>query len=190
MRFKVGDKVVVREWDEMAREFGTDNAGDIDTPKYCFVKEMKHLCGQTLTIESISCDHYRAVGKWLIFTDEMLMPFEFHKSDMNNGDMLKVRSGEIYMWLNGKPIYLHNYLSYTRDDLKNAENTNYDVMEVRDSKNYEGNISDLFDEYESLPVRWVRKEEPTVKEFTMDEINKILKEKFPDVDEFKINTKE
>ena len=31
MRYKVGDKVRVRQWDDMAKEFGTDEAGRIDT---------------------------------------------------------------------------------------------------------------------------------------------------------------
>ena len=46
MKHKVGDKVRVRQWDDMAKEFGTDEAGRINIKTGCrFTEEMKKFCG-------------------------------------------------------------------------------------------------------------------------------------------------
>lgn len=49
-KFKVGDRVRVREWDDMAEEFGTINGGLALGEGTCFIKEMRYLCGQTGTV--------------------------------------------------------------------------------------------------------------------------------------------
>lgn len=53
--FNVGDIVRVREWDDMAREYGVDRDGDINTPVY-FVKRMRPLCGDRAEITRIHTD--------------------------------------------------------------------------------------------------------------------------------------
>lgn len=44
-KFKVGELVRIRQWDDMVKEFGVDSVGDIDS---CvpFVTSMKPLCGK------------------------------------------------------------------------------------------------------------------------------------------------
>ena len=49
-KFKVGDRVRVREWDDMAKEFGTINGDLALGGGACFIKEMRYLCGQTGTV--------------------------------------------------------------------------------------------------------------------------------------------
>ena len=49
MRYKVGDKVRVRQWDDMVKEFGYDGV-DIYIDKYYFVEEMKQYCGKTYEV--------------------------------------------------------------------------------------------------------------------------------------------
>ena len=44
VEFKVGDRVRIRQWDDMAREFGV-NDGCINV-ECSFVKGMNHLCGK------------------------------------------------------------------------------------------------------------------------------------------------
>ena len=74
MRYKVGDKVRVRQWNDMVEEFGIKGE-DIPISGCYFVKEMKQYCGKTYEV----CDivlHYtlkteNEVLNWC-FADEML----------------------------------------------------------------------------------------------------------------------
>lgn len=50
--FKVGDKVRIRQWDDMVEEFGLDGNGDIKCMCY-FIREMKNFCHKTATIAEI-----------------------------------------------------------------------------------------------------------------------------------------
>ena len=56
--FKVGDRVVVREWDDMANEYGTENGiripHDLETS---FLINMRHLCGRTATVTGVRDDY-------------------------------------------------------------------------------------------------------------------------------------
>ncbi len=51
-KFKVGDTVMVRYWDDMEREYGLDSDGDIDIFP-CFERGMQKYCGQIFKIEGI-----------------------------------------------------------------------------------------------------------------------------------------
>lgn len=51
-----GDHVIVRDWEDMADEFGTDYDGDqvvIDFGSLAFVKPMKNLCGKEFMVDEI-----------------------------------------------------------------------------------------------------------------------------------------
>lgn len=59
MKFKVGDKVRVRSWKSMEREFGLDRRGNVNCHTIPFVKGMKEYCGTIQTITAIShCAYY------------------------------------------------------------------------------------------------------------------------------------
>ena len=73
MKYKVGDKVKVREWDDMVEEFGTDEDDDIDC-NLCFVKDMKEYCGKEMTISRVLTINYvleEDEGEFA-WTDDML----------------------------------------------------------------------------------------------------------------------
>ena len=73
-KFKVGDKVRVRQWDDMAKEFGVDSSGAIDKSPY-FIGAMRQYCGQVLTIEGINAFGYYLVEECIWkFCDEMFEP--------------------------------------------------------------------------------------------------------------------
>ena len=57
--FKVGERVRIRQWDDMEREFGLDPFGDIDCRPF-FTRDMEGegLCGRTATIVTIYSDGY------------------------------------------------------------------------------------------------------------------------------------
>ena len=80
MKYKVGDKAVVREWDDMAKEYGIDGDGDIGlSNERCFAEGMKKFCGKTVIITGIAgweddpCYKIDGGNYWH-FTDEMLKP--------------------------------------------------------------------------------------------------------------------
>lgn len=52
LKIKVGDKVKIRSWESMEKEFGLDTDGDIGAPT-CFVQGMRKFCGQTVTVKEI-----------------------------------------------------------------------------------------------------------------------------------------
>lgn len=51
--FKVGDRVRIRDWDDMEREYGLTVLGSIDGPNDVFSKGMKRVCGKLCVISSI-----------------------------------------------------------------------------------------------------------------------------------------
>ena len=51
--FNVGDIVVIREWDDMAAEYGYNRLGSIDCT-CSFTRAMQHLCGEIATISSVA----------------------------------------------------------------------------------------------------------------------------------------
>lgn len=56
-KFKVGDKVLIRDWDAMVKEFGLDSDGDIRS-KCPFVTSMSKFCNQIITIGRITIEGY------------------------------------------------------------------------------------------------------------------------------------
>ena len=74
--FKVGDKVRIRSWEDMTKEYGTTWNG-IDTPGWSFVDSMKELCGTEFTITKLEeyASATQVTGlkfngrKWIITTD-------------------------------------------------------------------------------------------------------------------------
>ena len=96
--FKVGDRVRIRDWDDMEREYGTDSDGNIKVPDMSFLRCMRHLCGRYATIRSIDRqDNIIGLKNWSddsgdtlwCFTTEMVEPAEENtlkqgeKKDMN-----------------------------------------------------------------------------------------------------------
>lgn len=74
MKYKVGDKVRVRQWIDMAKEFGVNN-GNIPINGCLFVKEMKQHCGRTYKVYGKSLYYILATENEVLdwcFTDSML----------------------------------------------------------------------------------------------------------------------
>ena len=74
--YQIGDQVTIRQWDDMSAEFGLNEHGEINVPKF-FTKHMKKYCGQTLPIVSIVrydppiFDSYRLGDGTAIFSSPM-----------------------------------------------------------------------------------------------------------------------
>lgn len=51
--FYAGQRVRIRDWDDMKAEYGVSCSGDINTPWFYFVPEMEPLCGATAIVNNI-----------------------------------------------------------------------------------------------------------------------------------------
>lgn len=52
-KFKIGDRVIVRQFDDMGQEFGVNRFREI-TCRFAFTESMKYLCGKIGTITDVS----------------------------------------------------------------------------------------------------------------------------------------
>lgn len=74
--YNIGDKVTIRQWEDMESEFGLNEYGEIKVPKR-FTEPMKQYCGQTLPIVHIrrhippTFDSYYLAGSSRIFSSPM-----------------------------------------------------------------------------------------------------------------------
>lgn len=84
MKYKIGDRVRVRQWDEMEKEFGLDPKGDISCD-LIFVKDMREYCGKVFTVRNAFSQIYHLdgcetnFGFWWGFSDDMLEPVDNKK---------------------------------------------------------------------------------------------------------------
>ena len=92
--FEVGDRVQIREWDDMRREFGFNSLGDISCT-FAFTKDMIHLCGRKATISAI--EQIAATGSKRYYLDDW--------SDTNgclDWSFSSHMLDEVIKWTNGK----------------------------------------------------------------------------------------
>lgn len=89
MKFKVGDKVKIKSWEEMEKEFGLDCAGNINCNS-CFTGSMKKYCGATATISGIDSDEIVELTStssdldfsfWTFSTDMIKKAIDFKTGD-------------------------------------------------------------------------------------------------------------
>jgi len=77
MKYKKGDKVRVRNWAAMEREFGVDEYHWIKTPLYNFTPMMGKYCGKTVTIKEVYDDYYKIEEDNFSWTDDMFEGYAF-----------------------------------------------------------------------------------------------------------------
>ena len=76
-QYKVGDKVTIRSWESMEREFGLNEYGNICVPMFGFVKPMVDFCGLEVVIEEDLGDSYHIEnGRCYAFTPQMFIDWE------------------------------------------------------------------------------------------------------------------
>lgn len=56
--YKVGQKVRVKSWEQMEKEYGLTSYGSIKTPS-SFTREMNCFCGMIFTIKNVRSDSFR-----------------------------------------------------------------------------------------------------------------------------------
>lgn len=82
-KYEVGDIVLIRDWDDMEREYGLDRVGDIEIPDgWYFFIDKKLWCGKTAPISSLANEnpyskndneyHIAKFDPFFVFTPEMI----------------------------------------------------------------------------------------------------------------------
>lgn len=169
MEFKVGDRVRIKTWEQMEKEFGVEFSWI--ACKCGFNSEMRHLCGRTATISEINdykvklTDWSDDTGGlyWTISTDmiELVNTSKFTKSDLQDGDVLTDREG-------CKALYY--------DDSLWGETLCVDTLtdDLKDPNGYSDNDIVKMERPIKYETVFERKEEPKVREMTVEEISKEL----------------
>ena len=113
--FKVGDRVVVRDWDDMANEYGLSKWGDVKKDSQ-FTSGMKHLCGHTATVTAVEKglsfkiikldfdDEYGTIGytfnPWMFNPIDIPAQSKTPEAEFKVGDYVTLKegltSGEVY----------------------------------------------------------------------------------------------
>ena len=105
MKFKVGDKVRVRNWNSMAKEFGLDDYGNIYLGGIRFFCDgMKSLCGTVHTIDEIDGSGYRFKTHCYWLTDDMLEPVKAETNGEHFRKELREFKGHDVAIVDGKPV--------------------------------------------------------------------------------------
>ena len=95
-KFRVGDLVTIREWDDMAQEYGLDEKGDIKMFHTGFPASAKWLCGKVAYISDLSDGLLLSFVEpvkfpWIYFYEEMLEPLSAKdRADVEIGGYAKV----------------------------------------------------------------------------------------------------
>ena len=97
MKYKIGDKVRVKKWEDLELEYEVDKYGSI-CHGVGFEKEMKKFCGKELVIKRIERDEYLCHGNdWLwqdwIFEDEKLSIEDVVE---NNASLIEALNRKVY----------------------------------------------------------------------------------------------
>lgn len=135
MKFKVGDKVKVRQDLKINEQYGN----------LTFVKEMQKMKGKTVTIEEVCRVYYYIKEFKYGWTDEMFEDkVNFIKSDLKDGDIVTQRDGnKKTVCDNTKSLKGLNDDSYLSKDNYNDNlidkdgDTQFDIIKVERSIGYE-----------------------------------------------------
>ena len=101
--YHIGDKVTIRQWDDMESEFGLNEFGDIKVPK-AFTESMKKYCGQTLPIVYVrhhappTFDSYILDDSSVVFSSPMFeqsCPTVVCASTLSFDDLLKGATAQL-----------------------------------------------------------------------------------------------
>lgn len=135
-RYKVGDKVRVREWEDMEKEFEKGTRCITSKNGCSFREDMKELCGKTYKIESVcnalsnGTTRYRLCKCAWSFDDCMLENAEFCLDDLKDENIIELRCGEKLVIL-GEYFVNNNGYVKKKDyyqDFKNKNLKEWDIV--------------------------------------------------------------
>lgn len=151
-KYKIGDKVRVREWEDMAKEFIKTTVGIISKNGCRFSEDMKELCGKTYKIEGVWDETSNGIVRYKldkcewVLDDYMLENAEFCLDDLKDEMIVKLRNGKIYLSLGENFVGENGYMKKSgyNKSLKFQLCCLWDVVEVYPpSKEYGAGINGM-----------------------------------------------
>ena len=166
---KPGDRVKIRTWEDMEKQYGLDRDRDINTPLYSVVRSMKKYCGTIVTVKKIGSECFVITNdvhrySWGFETIEQVYPKEekmkFTKDMLKSGEhVVEYRNGTKRLYLNGyfvgplSGIVIESF----NDNLKYDGDAEYDIVAIYEacgSRAFDGILTD------SRDLIWKRDNEP------------------------------
>jgi len=202
---KVGDRVRIRSWEEMEKEFEVSDDGDKIYCELSFVKGMKHLYGRTAIVKSID-EGYVELTDWSnkdgdmiwVFSADMLELAEakentsFTKKDLKFGMIVELRKGVkclIHPERNYSYVFEESIKDYLIDHLPEGilfHNLLNGVLEIHlgcltnDLRENSGissyDIIRVYKDYTLKEVLWERKEVPQLSDEAISLLKLLPKE--------------
>ena len=130
MKFKVGDKVRLKKGLVIGRDYGG----------IYFMLPMKLFEGKIFEIEFVDGKFYQLKEdkEKYSFSDEMLEPIKFTKSDLKDGDKITLRNGEVGIYT-GDETYIDGLCNcHINNDLTNngSRGSELDIVKVERPRKY------------------------------------------------------
>ena len=146
MEFKVGDRVKIKSWKQIEKEFG--GHGLFIECTYGFIRPMEDLCGKTATIDEIrghrvelkDWSDYVCGMNWTFSTDmiELVDTSKFTKSDLREGDIVTDREGCKSLFYDDSLYGSTTAIGCLTDDLKDQDgDSDNDIVKVERPIKYE-----------------------------------------------------
>lgn len=114
---------------------------------------------------------------------------EFTLEDIKDEMIIKLRNGTIYISLGQRFINEYGFMPKYKyfSNFKCRTNSNFDIVEIYDAnKKYGYGFNGMLTINENSELLWKETEEPVTKDVSLEEINALLKEKYPDVEKFNL----
>ena len=166
---KPGDKIKLRTWEDMKKQYGLYKDGDIKS-KFRLVQDMKKYCGKIVTVRIVSGESFNieedSKWNWGFETIEEVYPkeekMEFTKDMLKSGEhVVEYRNGDRRLYLNGYFVGpdCGNAISNYCGNLKTFKHrdSEFDVVGI-----YAADRRSSFDDIlnDSTGLIWKRDEEP------------------------------
>lgn len=155
--FKVGDRVRIRDWDDMEREYGLDNKGSINKHNPTFVKTMRCLCGKYATISAIYGDRVKLTD-WSDYGSDVEWGYAKYMIEPVEKEECKQVETNVIVDCSGITIQ-SNFNNYVEENEREEKDMNK-LLELYCEK-AEMTIENDYDEM----IKGERSENPFVKEY-------------------------
>ena len=113
----------------------------------------------------------------------------FTLEDIKDEMIVKLRNGIVYISLGKNFIGENGFMPKFKylSNFKCRSNSDFDIIEIYEkNKKYGKGFQGMFVIDEDVELLWKEINEPVTKDVSLEEINELIKEKYPDVEKFNL----